>query len=104
MSWLATLFHNHFVSHVLAVGNQREGMIVWVGIVGEESTGADTGRLVDLRKREVDREAVGKLPLAVHTALVKKIHNPHLVIRQNRLVGEGTEKHSAKGQYECNVV
>lgn len=46
------------------------------------------------QRKEVDKEAVGKLPQVVCRALVKMIHNPHLVLRHSWLVEEEKGKHS----------
>lgn len=58
-------------------------------------TEVEIGHLED-RKMEVEKyKAAGKLPQAANKALVKTIHNPHLVKRHKRLVeDQNTELHS----------
>jgi hypothetical protein len=55
------------VGCIVVVGN----IVVDIGLLGDQKI------------------AVGKLPRAVHTVLVKVIHNPHLV---NRYMGLGEER------------
>jgi endonuclease III len=66
------------------------------GIVVVVSIAVDTEHRVEQRKEVADQRAVGKLPQAVHKALVKTIHNPHLVYCHKRLVEEEMVKHSAR--------
>lgn len=65
------------------------------GIVGVVNIAVDTAHRVGQRKEVADQRAVGKLPQAVHKALVKMIHNPHLVYCHKRLVEEEMLRHSA---------
>ena len=63
----------------------------------EENRQADRVAGREDQRKEVDRGAVGKLPLVVYKVLVKMIHNPHLVFRHNWLVEEEMGKHSVNG-------
>jgi hypothetical protein len=63
----------------------------WVGMMADivvvVSIVVDTKRQVKRRTEVVDQRAVGKLLQVVYKALVKMIHNPHLVYCHMQLVG-----------------
>jgi hypothetical protein len=65
----------HLGNSVGAAGIQKEGTTVDSGTVAVENTE------VGIEVQEVRNRAVGKLPQAVYTVLVRMIHNPHLVNR-----------------------
>jgi hypothetical protein len=64
-------------------------------IVAVGNIEADIEILED-QKSGVGRMAVGKLPQAVYTVLVRRIHNPHLVNHHMGLVEEHKEIRSKK--------
>jgi hypothetical protein len=83
MSQEVSLHHTgRDLDNVVGVGEIRgEGMIVAQRIVVVVSIGVGIEHLVGQRKVAVEEKAVGKLPQAVHTVLVRMIHIPHLVSR-----------------------
>lgn len=58
------------------------------GIAAAEKTEVGIGHRVGLIKVVVMHMAVGKLPQAANTALVRMIHNPHLVVKSRMWLGE----------------
>lgn len=77
----------------VAAGIRAEGMTARRNTVAGGSIEVDIERLEVQKMEVVEGMTVGKLPQVVYTVLEKMIHIPHLVIRQNWLVEEGTAKH-----------
>jgi len=62
-------------------------MIVVEGIAGVGRIGVEIGLQVDPKTVVVKHMAVGKLPQAANTVLVKMIHNPHLAVEHHTWLG-----------------
>lgn len=82
---------------VLENRGEEERIVMVVDIAVVVRTEVGTGHLGD-QKRAVEKyKAVGKLPQAANKALVKMIHNPHLVKHHKRLVeDQNMEQHSLR--------
>jgi hypothetical protein len=78
----------HLENSVQVVGIPKVGSFAAEGTAGAERTEVEIGHRVGLRRVVVKHMAVGKLPQAANTALVKMIHNPHLVVKRHMWLGE----------------
>ena len=87
----------------VASGNREGETTVRADTAAEENIEVGIERPVARRTEVVEGKTVGKLPQVVYTALERRIHIPHLVIRHKWLVEEGMARHSAKIVSCCNV-
>lgn len=81
---------------VLVVDNPTEGTIAGVCIVVVGNMRAGIGRPEDQKMMVVKQRAVGKLPQAANTGLVRLIHNSHLVKRHKWLEEQYMAKHYSR--------
>jgi len=98
------MVEDHLGSSVQVVGILRVKMIAEGGIVEVVSIEAEIGRQVVQKTGAEKHMAVGKLLLAENTALVKLIHNPHLVEHHEWLGEQYRARHystkTLAGEYE----